>query len=103
MRNRIQIAENAGFCYGVDRAIDLLYQTIEEGINVSTYGPIIHNPQVVADLSQKGVRVLEEGERPEGGAVVIRTHGVPKKVTEELKDSADRVIDATCPYVKKNS
>lgn len=101
MKNRIQIAENAGFCYGVDRAIELLYQTIDEGVSVSTYGPIIHNPQVVADLSQKGVRVLGEEERPDGGAVVIRTHGVPKKITEELKASAERVIDATCPYVKK--
>ncbi len=101
MKNHIQIAENAGFCYGVDRAMELLYRTIDECDDVSTYGPIIHNPQVVSDLSAKGVHVLEEGEVPQKSAVVVRTHGVSKSISEELEKAADRLIDATCPYVKK--
>ncbi len=101
MKNQIYIAENAGFCYGVDRAMELLYDKMNEGVKVSTYGPIIHNPQVVSDLLEKGVSVLNEEEAPDGGAVVIRTHGVPKVVSEYLRENADELIDATCPYVKK--
>ena len=79
---KVVTAKTAGFCFGVQRAVDTVYKEVEKGGPIYTYGPIIHNEEVVADLAQKGVQVLEEQdldrleELPKGSTVVIRSHGV---------------------------
>jgi 4-hydroxy-3-methylbut-2-enyl diphosphate reductase len=101
---KITTAKNAGFCFGVQRAVDLVYKEIEKGANVYTFGPIIHNDEVVADLNKKGVRVIlspKELKTLPAGTIIIRSHGVSKKVQEELSSYGHKIIDATCPYVKK--
>lgn len=99
----IIVAETAGFCFGVDRAVNLLYDHIRTDKKIYTLGPIIHNPQVVEDLRQRGVQVLDEleGFTDSDAVVVIRTHGVAKSQEEYLKQHGVSMIDATCPYVKK--
>ena len=105
------LAEHAGFCFGVQRAVDTVYEQIEsnenEGRPIYTFGPIIHNEEVVGDLQKRGVRVLDsladaetvpKGER---GTVIIRSHGVEKSVCERLKALGYEVVDATCPFVKR--
>ncbi len=99
----IIVAPNAGFCFGVKRAVKLAEESADiakEGRRVFTLGPIIHNPQEVGRLKSLGVEPLE-GERPqEGDAIIIRSHGIPPNKERELKEKGFRVIDATCPYVK---
>ncbi len=102
----VVVAKTAGFCFGVQRAVDQVYKQIgEPGNRVYTYGPIVHNDEVVADLREKGVEVLnslDELEKlEEGGTVVIRAHGVGRKVYELLDRPGIRLVDATCPFVKK--
>ena len=98
----IRVAETAGFCFGVNRAVNILYKMIEEGRKVCTLGPIIHNPQVIEDLEAKGVRIISDvSEVPEGYEVVIRAHGVTKQTVESLDKSGVSYTDATCPYVLK--
>ncbi len=109
----VRLAECAGFCFGVKRAVDTVYEQVETGKTIYTYGPIVHNGEVVRDLEKKGVRVIEgkgellrlaEEERPDGGplpAVVIRAHGVPREIQEILKEKGLECVDATCPFVKK--
>ncbi|HRT81958.1 MAG TPA: bifunctional 4-hydroxy-3-methylbut-2-enyl diphosphate reductase/30S ribosomal protein S1, partial [Oscillospiraceae bacterium] len=76
---RIIVAKTAGFCFGVDRAVNLVYQMLEDGKNVSTLGPIIHNPQLTGDLENRGVKSIESPEESSANdTVVVRTHGVPK-------------------------
>ena len=100
----IRLAKSAGFCFGVRRAVDLVYEQVKSGVPIYTYGPIIHNEEVVRDLAEKGVVVVEStGElrgRPKG-IVVIRAHGVEKGVCEEIERLGFTVADATCPFVKK--
>lgn len=101
---KITVADSAGFCFGVKRAVDMVYKEIENGSNVYTFGPIIHNDEVVADLCKKGVKVInspEELKTLPAGTIIIRSHGVSKKVQEELSSYRHKIIDATCPYVKK--
>ena len=111
----IRLAKSAGFCFGVKRAVDQVYDQIETGKTIYTYGPIIHNEEVVNDLEQKGVQVIKDKEdlqklitkwknKPEedcGGAVIIRSHGVPKEIQEMIENSPLECIDATCPFVKR--
>lgn len=98
----IYVAEHAGFCYGVERAVGMVEKTAEEKENVYTLGPIIHNPQVVENFASKGVEVYDEPEDvSENSTVVIRSHGVPKKTYDSLKNKSADVVDATCPFVKK--
>ncbi|MDK2991902.1 MAG: hypothetical protein PWP48_1135 [Clostridiales bacterium] len=96
-------AETAGFCFGVRRAVDYVYKSIEEHRNerIYTLGPIIHNPQVVEDLASKGVRVLNNVDDIDDGLVIIRSHGAGPDVYERLKAKGLRFIDATCPYVAR--
>ena len=99
------LAKTAGFCFGVKRAVEQVYEQTENGEQpVYTYGPIIHNPQVVGDLSERGVRVIE-GEEAIGavqeGTVIIRSHGVSRAVQEQIAARGVTVVDATCPFVKK--
>lgn len=99
------VAKTAGFCFGVKRAVDEVYNQIRTGRKpVYTYGPIIHNQQVVDELSAKGVKVIrseEELSHIHEGTIIIRSHGVPKKIQELMEKSGADVVDATCPFVKK--
>ena len=100
----IRLAESAGFCFGVKRAVDKVYEQIETGKTIYTYGPIIHNEEVVKDLEEKGVRVIETKEELEQlteGTVVIRSHGVSKDIYDILDQKGLECIDATCPFVKR--
>lgn len=98
----IKLAKTAGFCFGVNRAVDMLYKMVDEGKRVCTLGPIIHNPQVINDLDQKGVEIYKSTlDVPKGVSVVVRTHGVDKQVMQDLADSGYSFCDATCPFVKK--
>lgn len=102
--NFVRVAPAAGFCFGVKRAVDLVYETAEKEKCVYTYGEIIHNEGVVEDLKKKGVKVIKdisELEKIEKGTVIIRSHGVPKAVQEGLEGAGFNVLDATCPFVKK--
>ena len=95
------LAEYLGFCYGVKRAIQLARTSAESG-SVSTLGPIIHNPQMVASLAEEGVGTVDAiEEMPEGGTIIIRSHGVGPKVYEKARARSLTVVDATCPHVKK--
>ena len=100
----IKLANSAGFCFGVKRAVDRVYEQIESGKKIYTFGPIIHNETVVADLEKHGVEVIDSIEALRtlsDGAVVIRSHGVPKEIYDILDEQGLECIDATCPFVKK--
>lgn len=104
MPMKFTTAESAGFCFGVQRAVDLVYKEVEAGTNVYTYGPIIHNEEVVADMNKKGVKVIESPEELKtlpAGTIIIRSHGVPEAIHNELSSYGHKIVDATCPYVKK--
>ena len=99
----VVLAKTAGFCFGVKRAVDTVYEQAEKG-NVYTYGPIIHNEEVVKDLEEKGVRILADEQALkdlEAGTVVIRSHGVERSIYELIKEKGLELVDATCPFVKK--
>lgn len=99
---KFYVAKSAGYCFGVNRAVNLVNKLLEEGKKVYTLGPIIHNPQTLAELEAKGVRVVNSpGEVPPGGTIVIRSHGVPKSTLEEVESQGLECMDATCPYVAK--
>ncbi|MCI8578069.1 MAG: 4-hydroxy-3-methylbut-2-enyl diphosphate reductase [Lachnospiraceae bacterium] len=99
------VAKTAGFCFGVKRAVDQVYEQIQKARGpVYTFGPIIHNEEVVRDLEEKGVKVLEtveELEKLKEGTVIIRSHGVGRYVYDLLDREGITVVDATCPFVKK--
>lgn len=100
----IKLAKTAGFCFGVKRAVDKVYEQIEKGKKIYTFGPIIHNEAVVADLEKKGVEVIEDVEslkKIKEGSVVIRSHGVSREIYDILTKQELECIDATCPFVKK--
>ena len=101
----VTVAKTAGFCFGVKRAVEKVYEQIGKTEKpIYTYGPIIHNEQVVGDLQEKGVEVidtLEELKTIRDAVVVIRSHGVGKDVYDILKENGVEIVDATCPYVKK--
>ena len=100
----VRVAETAGFCFGVQRAVDKVYELIATGTApIYTLGPIIHNEEVVADLERKGVSVIEEEQIPgiKEGTVVIRSHGVGQKVYDKLKKQGISYVDVTCPFVLK--
>lgn len=99
---QITLAKTAGFCFGVNRAVTMLYDLVNDGVKVSTLGPIIHNPQVISDLEKRGVKILESAESASPDAkIVIRTHGVEKDVLSFCEEKHFDYIDATCPFVKK--
>jgi len=99
------LAKTAGFCFGVKRAVDTVYEEIKHGGKIFTYGDIIHNEEVVRDLNEKGVTVIDDIEdlkALEEGTVVIRSHGVSKEIYDILGAKKNvRVVDATCPFVLK--
>jgi len=104
---KLTVAESAGFCFGVRRAVDMVYKEAEDtDIPVYTYGPIIHNEEVVHDLAEKGVRLirnLDELESLPGGKIVIRSHGISRMEYDRIRESGFEILDATCPFVKKKS
>ncbi len=99
---KIETAKTAGFCFGVNRAVKILGEKLDEGCRVCTLGPIIHNPQVIEELGERGARIIDRpSDTPEGFEVVIRAHGVTKQVIAELEENGIPYTDATCPYVIK--
>ena len=101
----VYVAQSAGFCFGVHRAVDTVYQQVSNGAGpIYTYGPIIHNESVVSDLESQGVRVVGSGEEIaalQEGTVVIRSHGVPEHVYTVIRRQGLQLVDATCPFVRK--
>lgn len=99
----ILLAKSAGFCFGVQRAVDTAYEHADEE-NVYTYGQIIHNEEVVGDLKKHGIKVIENDDElglVKNSKVIIRSHGAEKRVYDILKKNNNEIIDATCPFVKK--
>lgn len=101
----ITVAKSAGFCFGVQRAVDSVYKELEENSGkIYTFGPIIHNEQVVEDVNKKGIEVIDTVEQLKEikeGTVVIRSHGVAKEIYDILEQQKLKIVDATCPFVKK--
>ncbi len=98
----IRVAESAGFCFGVNRAVELVEQAVRDGKRVCTLGPIIHNRHAVAHFENMGVRVIASAEEAEAAdTVVIRSHGVTKAVQQALEEKKVTLVDATCPFVKR--
>ena len=99
---KITVAKSAGFCFGVNRAVELVEQSAKEGGRVVTLGPIIHNRHAVNHFAQMGVGVIDTPEQAqEGDTVVIRSHGVSRAVQQQLEQKKVRIVDATCPFVKR--
>ena len=102
---KIRVAKTAGFCFGVERAVNKVYEQAEKGRKpIYTFGPIIHNEEVVKDLKKRGVSVLENEEELSGireGTVIIRSHGVGKEIYRMIEAQGLSCVDATCPYVLK--
>ena len=98
------VAEHAGFCFGVTKAVEKVYDQIGKKDNIYTYGPIIHNETVVSDLEKKGVKVIKDDEDLENitnGTIIIRSHGIKKETYEKIEKKNIEYIDATCPFVKR--
>ena len=103
---KVKLAKTAGFCFGVRRAVDTVYRELKRcgGERIYTYGPIIHNEEVIKDIQARGATVLrteEELDALTGGTVIIRSHGVEKRIYDKLEAKNISIVDATCPYVKK--
>ncbi len=107
----VRLAECAGFCFGVKRAVDTVYEQLETGKTIYTYGPIVHNEEVVKDLEEKGVLVIENKEELQAmkaadedggnGTIIIRAHGVPREIYDIIEEKGFECVDATCPFVKR--
>lgn len=98
----ITVAKSAGFCFGVNRAINIVNNLLDKNVKVSTLGPIIHNMEVVNELESRGCKAVSSIDEVENGAtLVIRSHGVPKYVIDKLVENGVKYEDATCPFVKK--
>jgi len=104
---KVILANPSGFCFGVERAVNSVYEQVKinKDKTVYTYGPIIHNEEVIKDLKGKGVKILsteEELKAIDEGIVIIRSHGVSKKIYEIIEHKLNvKMVDATCPYVRK--
>lgn len=102
MAVHIQIASEAGACYGVERALRMVEDAAKTSpVPVHTLGPLIHNPRVVADLALKGVTVVDSPEESAGDTLLLRTHGVTPNEERRARELCHDVLDATCPFVKK--
>lgn len=102
---KVTVAKSAGFCFGVSRAVNLVYEQAKQASEpVYTYGPIIHNEEVVRDLKERGVHVisdLDELKTLQRGKVIIRSHGISRGEQERIEASGFEILDATCPFVQK--
>lgn len=99
--SEIILAQSAGFCFGVKRAIEMAYKQIEKNEKTYSYGPLIHNKEVTGDLEKKGLTIIESLDNIEDGTVLIRSHGVGKALYDALEEKGLQMIDGTCPFVKK--
>ncbi|MBR6781476.1 MAG: bifunctional 4-hydroxy-3-methylbut-2-enyl diphosphate reductase/30S ribosomal protein S1, partial [Clostridia bacterium] len=98
----IHLAKTAGFCFGVARAVQAVEDFIAKNIPVCTLGPLIHNPDFVHELEDRGVKVVEDiHDIPDGYTLILRTHGVAKEIIDELIQNNIPFYDATCPFVEK--
>ncbi|MCC5909879.1 MAG: 4-hydroxy-3-methylbut-2-enyl diphosphate reductase [Clostridiaceae bacterium] len=98
------LADNSGFCFGVEKAMNTTFKEInsnQDKKNILSLGPLIHNKQVVEELEDKGVKVIDNLEEIPNGSVIIRSHGVPEKIYEVAKSKKLNVIDTTCPFVRR--
>ncbi len=99
------LAKTAGFCFGVERAVAIAYEEAEKkNFPLYTYGPLIHNEEVISDLEKRGVHVIENEEELREiheGTVIIRTHGAVPRIYDIIRQNGLGLIDATCPFVKK--
>ena len=99
---RITLAKTAGFCFGVDRAVNMAYEIAEKGVDAATLGQLIHNTYVTNRLAEKGVGIIDSpAQSHQGQTVIIRAHGVSAAVYDELENIGAVICDATCPFVKK--
>jgi 4-hydroxy-3-methylbut-2-en-1-yl diphosphate reductase len=98
---KIILAESAGFCFGVKRATSMAFEAAEHYHQICSLGPIIHSPQLVKKLEEKGVQVIEKVEDIPEGAVIIRSHGVTAEELDGILAREMKIVDATCPFVKK--
>lgn len=99
---KITVAKSAGFCFGVKRAIDLAQDIASKNSDVYTFGPLIHNPQEVARLEKENIKVIEDYSKIDKGVLVLRTHGIPLDIYENLSKKQNiKIVDAACPFVKK--
>ena len=101
---KVKLAKSAGFCFGVEKAVNTVYEEAKKGNDiVYTLGPIIHNEEVVKDMKKRGVEAvkIEDLASLPKGTVIIRSHGVSREIFNFVKRSGHRVVDATCPFVKK--
>ncbi len=100
--NKVTVADSAGFCFGVDRAVKMVYGELEKNTKVATLGPIIHNQDVVNDMQAKGARIISSvDELSDDETVVIRSHGVGRDVYDQIAAKGNRMLDATCPFVSR--
>ena len=97
----VRIAQNSGFCFGVKRAINIALEAAGSHDKIVTLGPIIHNPQMVAKLSNEGIFSVDKLNEIDGRTTIIRSHGIKKEVLQKLYDDGIEIINATCPYVSK--
>ncbi len=97
----ILLAQHSGFCFGVKRAIQMALDAAEQEHPIYTLGPLIHSPQMVADLAQRGIRLVEKPDEIHDSIVIIRSHGITLSDRETLIQSGNTLIDATCPFVSK--
>ena len=99
---KIILADSAGFCFGVNRAVNKVEELLAEGKKVATLGPLIHNPQYIQSLCDRGAVIVDSpDEVPENCELVIRAHGITKELLENVKNSGISFSDATCPFVMK--
>lgn len=98
---RIEVAPHAGFCFGVKRSVDAVNALLNEGRHITTLGPVIHNPTVIEGMKARGAIVAERLEEVKGDTVVIRSHGAPECVHEQLRQMGIKVVDTTCPFVAR--
>ncbi len=99
--NKVTVAQSAGFCFGVKRAIEMAYKQIENNEKTYSYGPLIHNKEVTGDLEKKGLAIIESLDNIHEGAILVRSHGVGKTLYDVLEMKGLTVVDGTCPFVKK--
>ncbi len=97
----IRVSESAGFCWGVERALEVAHQAAKDAPSpINTLGPLIHNPGVISELRAAGIGVVSAPDEVEAGTMILRSHGVPRETREELRRSGLNVLDATCRFVK---
>ena len=103
MARKLIISDSAGVCFGVEKAVTTAEEVLSQNSNknVKSFGPLIHNPQVVDILKNKGLSVVDKIDKNEKGTIIIRAHGIPNYQEKNLEDSEINVIDMTCPIVKK--